>query len=240
MTEARPPAGQFGRVVGAVVRVERDGREIAFFVKNKDDVIQRHHFGGQFYEEEELAIIAKAFPPGGVYCDIGANVGNHAIYVAKFLDPVEMILFEPNPMAIFILRTNLALNGVMEKAELSGLGYGLSDRNETLAVQLDNQNNLGGARLDQGAGETRVQVKTGDELLAGRRVDFLKIDVEGMELAVLAGLKDTLERQTPKIFIEVDDKNAKAFQAWCGQNNYRILERFRRYQWNENYLIAPS
>ena len=67
----------------------------------------------------------------------------------------------------------------------------------------------------------------------------MKIDVEGMELAVLEGLKETIATQRPKIFIEIDDKNVEAFAAWRRAAGYRVLERFRRYQWNENFLITP-
>ena len=94
---------QASRIDGAIVSNEILGREISFFVTDKDDVIQRWHADGRFYEEEELAIISEFFPRGGVFVDVGANVGNHTIFVAKYLYPKNIILFEPNPQTVPLL-----------------------------------------------------------------------------------------------------------------------------------------
>jgi Met-10+ like-protein len=58
---------------------------------------------GVFYEREELEIIATHFK-GGTFVDIGANVGNHSIFAAKFLGASKVIAFEPNPTAYVIFK----------------------------------------------------------------------------------------------------------------------------------------
>ena len=98
------------QVEGTVCSFTVNGQEVFFFVIDKHHVIQCHHVVGQFYEPEELAIIAEYFPHGGVFLDVGANLGNHAIYVARYLHPVQVILVEPDPAAIPILRINVAPN----------------------------------------------------------------------------------------------------------------------------------
>src|SRR6185437_10355213 len=85
------------------------GRTIRFFVTNKNDAIMHHHYAGEFYEAEELEMISRHFA-GGIFVDIGSNVGNHAIYAAGLMGASRVILFEPNPSAIAILRINLLLN----------------------------------------------------------------------------------------------------------------------------------
>jgi hypothetical protein len=85
-----------------------------------------------------------------------------------------------------------------------------------------------------------LRVIAGDEALAQAKVDFIKIDVEGMEMQVLGGLAQTLARCRPVIFIEVDEANRAAFLAWVDANRYDIAATFRRYPVNENFLLKPA
>lgn len=224
--------------VGQVVRAVILGEPVYFTITNRRDAIQRFHCLGQFYEAEELEIIRRWFRPGSVFCDIGANIGNHSIFALRFLRAAQTILFEPNPAAIAILRSNLELNGLTERSDFSNIGYGLSDTAASgLAIAAPGLN-MGAGKLVEGEGT--LQTLTGDHALAGRQVDFIKIDVEGMELRVLAGLKETLTRCRPLIFIEVDNVNRFAFRAWRRANNYAIRARYKRYPSNENYLLEPA
>ena len=109
----------------------------------------------------------------------------------------------------------------MEQVDTSLLGYGLSDAAGSAILQVP-RNNLGGARFDDTA-DHGLPLVTGDELLAGRDFDFMKIDVEGMELKCLAGLSETIGRCRPRIFIEVDNENVADFQAWVDENAYEIV-----------------
>lgn len=54
-------------------------------------------------------------------------------------------------------------------------------------------------------------------------VNWLKIDVEGAELEVLKGLKNTLTQYTPKIIIEVDNKNLKAMLEFMKNCGYTVM-----------------
>ena len=84
-----------------------------------------------------------------------------------------------------------------------------------------------------------VPVAMGDALLRGVGPDFLKIDVEGMELRVLRGLRKTIGRRRPAIFIEVDVRNADAVTNWIDVHRYAIAARFKRYPANENLMLLP-
>lgn len=221
---------------GIVSQFECLGKRVRFFVSNLADTIQNRQANGGFYEAEELMIIQGNIEPGAVFLDIGSNVGNHAIFVGTYCDPKEMILIEPNPAAIQILELNLLLNAIT--ADVSHLGLGLSD-GESRAEAAWAPNNLGGARMiaqDEGP----IRLVSGDSLFADRHIDFIKIDVEGHEMAVLAGLKATIAASRPTIFIEVDNANQTAFEAWCVSHDYGVISAYRRYQVNENFLIAPN
>lgn len=233
----RAETGAYASPRANVVRAVHLGQPVFFTVDNPDDVIQSEHLAGRFYEPEELDIIRRVFPIGGRFLDIGANVGNHSLYVAKFLHARRIILVEPNPQAIALLESNILLNGIEDVCDRSKLGYGLSDGAMDKAFIRVSQNNLGGARVKEGEGD--VPLASGDALLGEEAVDLIKIDVEGMEMKVLAGLKGYLERHPAPIFIEVDKRNYAAFDAWVEANGYKILDRFQRYASNTNFMIEP-
>lgn len=214
------------------------GKPVFFTITNPKDVIQKKHVRGEFYEEEELEIIRKNCRPGMVFCDIGSNIGNHALFALKFLHVAKVILFEPNPVAIALLRSNLTLNGVIDQCDDQHLGLGLSDSSaKGLGMDVPDRN-LGGGRMVEGSGD--LEVIRGDEALAGQKIDFIKLDVEGMEMRVLAGLRETIARERPIMFVEVDVENIEAFQAWAAESRYLIRDTYKRYRENKNFLLVPQ
>jgi FkbM family methyltransferase len=223
---------------GQVVRSVIWGQPVYFTITNRRDTIQKQHYHGRFYELEELEIIRQWCPPGGVFCDIGANIGNHALFALKFLHPTEVILFEPNQVAIDVLLSNLNLNGVAERCDLSHLGIGLSDTDMAGMSVVAPGRNLGAGRMVQTGGA--LAVRRGDSALAGRHVDFLKIDVEGMEVSVLNGLSATIAACRPRMFVEVDQANRAGFLAWTKEHQYAVRGTYKRYRTNENFLIVPE
>ena len=229
--------GVFVAPLAHVVRATIHGEPVFFTVNNPRDTIQKCHVDGTFYEPEELAIIARHFPIGGTFLDIGANVGNHTLYVAKFLRASRIVCFEPNPPAISLLESKVWLNGLTRIVDGNYLGIGLSDRVQENVAMKYSRRNLGGGRIVQDEGSIRLE--RADTLLAGQKFDLIKIDVEGMELDVLAGLSGLLATHRPKMFIEVDNVNAAGFQAWLAEAGYQVLEEFRRYSVNNNFLVAP-
>ena len=215
------------------------GKKVRFFVTNKSDLIQSHHAQGRFYEIEELAIIAQFFPRGGVFVDIGTNVGNHTIYVCNYLEPAQVIVIEPNPVAIPILKVNMTLNGLLPLVDLSYLGVGLSDA-PARAMAMVPFNNLGGTTMRVIEGSEGLPLVRGDDVLMQRRVDFIKLDVEGMEMRALAGLAGTIAKWRPPIFVEVENGNTDVFQRWLEAFRYVTVRTYRRYPSNENYMIVPA
>jgi len=206
---------------GLIADVEDKRGKARMFVTNERDLIQKQHALGEFYEREELDLIARQFS-GGTYVDIGANVGNHAVYAGALLGAEKMHVFEPNPEAFRVLEVNIALNGLNPVTTIHPVA--LSDA-EGSASMTFMTNNLGAARLQGGeSGDGNVRLARGDDILAGEQVDFIKIDVEGHELKVLAGLENVLRGQRPAVFVEVEDENIAAAQALMAEYNYNEAE----------------
>jgi len=74
VTDGRPAVLEGLQLVLARIH----GRDLRFVSDRRRDPIQRAHRAGTFYEAEELEVIRRAVPPGAVFVDIGANVGNHS------------------------------------------------------------------------------------------------------------------------------------------------------------------
>ncbi len=220
------------------VRSQIHGRPMLFVTDMENDPIQRGQREGRFYEGLELELIKRVFPFGGTFVDIGANVGNHGLYAAAFLQAGRVIPFEPNPRAYRLLIANVLANGLEQRFDLSQLGCGLSDRMAAGFAMEKKGRNLGSARMIEGGGA--ITTRRGDAALEGITPDFIKIDVEGMEMAVLRGLEGLFARCAPAMLIEVDDRNAADFAEWLAASGYRIEARHRRYRGEENFLLSRT
>lgn len=220
-----------------VVSCSIEGKQMLFAVDMENDPVQRNHRLGRFYEPKELRLISRWFPKGGVFVDIGANVGNHSLYVARFLQPAAVIPFEPNPLAFKLLRANVHLNGFTDLFDLRHLGLGVSSKAASGYAMQKREKNLGGAKMLEGEGD--IDVRPGDALLRGVAPAMIKIDVEGMEMDVLEGLETTIATHKPPLMVEVDEENADSFEAWVAEQGYKIQRRLRHYKTNENYFVVP-
>lgn len=222
---------------GTVVRNIIDGQSISFLVINPHDEIMKYHHAGAFYEAEELELIKRHCTGEGVFVDIGANVGNHSVYASRFLRCSRIVPFEPNQAAIAIMRENLQLNRC-SNVDTRFLGIALAGKKGRLRQATPDANNLGHTLyLEDGTGD--IQAIDGDALIGDEPIEFIKIDVEGMELEILSGLERTIKRWQPAIFVEVWDDRLASFVDWCERASYQLVERFRRYEVIENYLIKP-
>lgn len=214
------------------------GHSVTFCTDMENDPIQRKNRAGAFYETSDLYLLDDHFPAGGTFVDIGANIGNHSLYFALILGAGRVIPFEPNPLCYRLLIQNVLVNRCLDQFDLGRLGIGLAD------VQADGYGmearaqNLGAAALMPGQGV--IAVHRADEMLRDTEPDLIKIDVEGMELAVLNGLSGLLAQRRPKLFVEVGHDNDTAFRDWMARAGYGVLLERHRYRRATNYLIGPD
>ncbi len=175
--------------------------------KKRKDIARTILHRGQ-YEPIETAIMRRFLKPGMTMLDIGANIGHYAMVAAGAVGPDGMVVaFEPEPENFAALRANLALNGLAQ-ARAENLALGAEEGELTL---YRDEANRGGHSLAQEnvqrAGQgTRVRVATLDVYveanLAGRRVGFIKMDVQGAEAQVIAGARAMLARDKPVLLME--------------------------------------
>jgi len=177
---------------------------LCFELDPKDEIAREIlHFGA--YEKRNVEIIKRLVTgPRGVFLDVGANFGNHTVFLADSFDRV--VAFEPNPPTIKRLRRNLELNDL---DHVSVLEFGLSDQDTELPFHGEVGTNPGASRFLENApsATTFLSVRRGDGVVkefALSPVRAIKVDVEGHEEQVIAGLADTIFFDRPLVIFEWD------------------------------------
>ena len=202
------------------------------------DPIQNAWRRGEFFEAEELGMVEVHVKSGAHVVDIGANVGNHAMFFATRMGAARVVVVEPNPLAMAPLMANVLLNRLEGVIDLGLLGVGLSDASGGGYGMKRHDRNLGATKMFAGKGD--LQVHAGDDLLQDEAPDLIKIDVEGMEIKVLSGLEKIISTHRPVILIEVDEENSEPFNAWCTSHDYGVAQTVRHSRKNCNYLLTPG
>ncbi len=198
--------------------------------------IEREQSRGQFFEAMELEELRKVITPGARILDVGANTGNHTIFFAGPMKAGLVVPFEPFPDAAAALRASVKRNG-LTNVDLSHLDVGVSDRAGRATLVFSVRGGLGATSLVSDA-KGEIGVATLDSMISGP-IDFLKIDVEGMEMNALAGAARLIAQSKPLIFIEIANANTTAFVEWLRAMEYKVLRIFTD-KGHANYLIAPE
>jgi FkbM family methyltransferase len=198
---------------------------------------------GTFFEIELLEHLALRGPHGGVFVDVGANIGNHAVFFGRFLAD-RVVCVEPHPGVVPILRRNLARHGL--SASVLPVAAGRTAARAYLSrVKELVHHNVGGCSVEAGPSNSGVEVEVAplDELLAplgGRRVTCIKIDVEGLELDVLQGATRILETHRPQLIVELASRDARvAARRFLAEHGYEDIG--SRFGWTPTYhFIDPT
>lgn len=149
------------------------------------------------WETHLRATLARCLKPGGVFVDVGANIGVMSFDAARLVGPEgRVIAFEPEPRNLALLLRGVQANGF---AHVTALGVALSDAARIVSMT----GNANGSVVAPDAGLGLVQALPGDDvLLAQPRIDMIKLDIEGHEPAALRGLRRTLQRHRPLVLCE--------------------------------------
>ena len=199
-------------------------RSAPYWLRTQDDLLFEVHPGE--WVDHQIATYGVAerrfletmrwlLPSGATMIDVGANIGNHAIFLSDRCAAIHC--FEPNPTAWRRLDANIAAN---QLTNVHVHRVGLGTRNETASFRENIGGNLGNsgfatASAVRGEGFRSVDLpirNADDEVgrLALDRVDYIKIDVEGLEEQVIAALSATIARHRPLMSFEFHGQLADA------------------------------
>lgn len=157
-------------------------------------------------EPETRHVLGEFLRPGMVMFDIGAYVGQFSLVASRVALDVRIFAFEPTPAVFAQMQRNIELN---DCRNVTCVNVALSDAPGTALLYTypgsADQNSLRPLASDSN-GSVEVRVSSIDSFSKERnldRLDVIKIDVEGNELAVLKGARESLSRFKPVLIVEV-------------------------------------
>jgi FkbM family methyltransferase len=214
-------------------------QSLLMYYDNSNDEVQKFISSGCFYEEHVLKRHAQLIPSGGVVVDVGANIGNHTIFYSNFSAARRVFCLEPNPVARRVLLANIEASG-NRKVDTTFVEYGAGKVQGVFHVAEIPANNLGAATLEERGKGRAVMVAPLDSLFKSERIDFMKIDVEGMEIDVLKGAYSVIRDHRPIIHVEVNELNLNSFYSFLNDVGYDICDLFRQYLGVWDFVIFPG
>jgi FkbM family methyltransferase len=161
------------------------------------------------WEKHVRDALAFHLPERGLFVDVGANIGYHTLYLACSRPAARVVAFEPNPLVRAQLEANVRSSGCGNVVVRS---CALGDRAGTASLFAQDERDYNRGRsslqrnLDLGRAVAAVPVecRTLDELFPDERVDLIKLDTQGTELAVLAGAQQLIRRCRPIVVLEFE------------------------------------
>ena len=179
------------------------------FLSKKGLALSISHYGT--YEELEAKIMEEKIEMGNIVVDVGANIGLHTLNMARIVGSTgQVFAFEPDPSNFEILKKNVKINNyknIILEQKAVGDKHG-----RTTLYQSDHP---GKHRIfpqtEQAKSQVQVELTNLDNYFDSDMIDkinFIKIDVEGLEFSVLKGMKNILKNSKKiKILFEFMPEN---------------------------------
>lgn len=168
---------------------------------------------------------------GQTVYDVGGDQGIYTLFFADRVGPEGRVYtFEPNPLSYRRIVANVELNG-FKNVEVRPIGLGeKKDRlsfvfpegepargsaNSAIGAQIRQEKNVHTIEIDVNSLDAEITAS------ALPKPDMVKIDVEGLEIDVLRGMRETIKAHRPKMFIEVHGADIQ-----CKEENAREVVQF--------------
>ena len=171
-------------------------------------------------DEQEINLVKKFIKSGTDSIDVGVYRGVYSYEMSKYSEKVHS--FEPNPIIFKYINKNL--KKFIKNIHL--YNFALSNQNKTMNLKIPIRNSnsnkeifeeyyeMGKATIHnennfENYENFEIQTKTIDELSFDNKISFIKIDVEGHELEVIEGAKNTIKRDKPILLVEIEKQYTK-------------------------------
>lgn len=168
------------------------------------------------------------------FYDVGANIGTHTVALARHFDSqITVRAFEAQRHVYHVLCGNVALNGLDNvMCEHAAVSDGTVDHIQVHMPDYNRINNFGGLELMAAVNsDNSLMIKKQVEQINcvtldsfREWVDFIKLDVEGMECLALQGAKNTIEQSRPICFVEMLKSDIVKIQQFFKNYNYNLYK----------------
>lgn len=224
---------------------EAAGIEFVMFHANDDIVVWDYLWrGADGYEPEMVSTWVSWCRQPGVVLDIGGYSGLMSILAARAHPENQVHLFEPLDRVIERANINVKLNGFGRRIALHPMAAS-NEIGEARINMYRGENALGtGSSLVEKRGKEATQTKiiqttSIDQHLPGIEPVAVKVDVEGHELAVLKGMRETLTRSRPNMLIEVWDPTRSEVLSMLTELGYNFSRVEPVDRPVNNYIATP-
>jgi FkbM family methyltransferase len=179
-------------------------------------------YHGKSREEKTMTLFGKFIAPGDSVVEVGGHIGYISTYFSHLVGPTgQVLVFEPGQNNLDYTRANvrdcknikLVEKGVgRESGVMAFYEDALTGQNNSFVKDFDGlKENQKYAIAVAAVEERKVDIVTLDSFLNEFKPDFIKIDVEGFELAVLEGARETLKLK-PIVMVEVQADRKEIFE----------------------------
>jgi FkbM family methyltransferase len=213
----------------------RHGKANQFLALKKDCYIAATVREYGEYSEAEVDVFRRFIRHDDICIDAGALFGEHTLAMAELCPRGAVLAFEPQRIPFQILCGNMQLNSIDNvDASKSALGEG-----DAVSSVLPFEPRLiapWGLQTLAPPGENRepIRVRSIDSLMLSR-LDFVKLDVEGFEAAIIRGAVETIARTLPVLYLEFNS-NRPELLALLTSLGYSAFRHFAPVDRDPNYL----
>ena len=186
-----------------------------YMLLNPTEHIQQQLFWYGSYEKELEDLLKKMLRSNDVFIDIGANIGYFSLLVANNSPTVKVISFEPVADLFQKMNDNITLNNIKN---IMTVNAAVGEVNEEKELFVSASDNLGMSSFKQpenySGKKEKVEVVTIDDWFKTSglsKIDIIKLDIEGSELAGLKGMKEVLLKQKPVLIVEINPETLSMF-----------------------------
>ena len=180
------------------------------FLHSDDHGFACHLMMDGYWEIWVTQFFARNIEPGMHVVDVGANYGYYTMLFADIVGQSGKVLaVEPNPAAAKLLQQSLQLNGFAGHVQVveAGLGANIDATSEFFVPAHEPKNAHFSCNPSEHGTVHVVPLTTLDALTPHLdRVDLIKIDAEGSEEAIIAGMTDLLHRDRPSMVLEFNSR----------------------------------
>ena len=171
----------------------------------------------------------KSIPTGSIFLDVGAHIGKYTLPLAKIVGNSGLVIaVEPDPINYKFLKRGIEENTLKNVIALNIGAWNENGFRRFFITSLSGEGSLIRQKEHRFiCGEIKVKVRKLDEVLEElniKRMDYIKIDVEGAEYEVLEGLKKILLNCSPVVVVEVLSENYRKVLSYMKGLGYESTE----------------
>ena len=214
------------------------------------DLIRNEIIDNKVFDKKVYETAVKYVKDDTIVLDVGANFGQLSVLLSKYKNNVEVYSFEASKYIFEILKKNVQINNANVKLFHNLVGNETEQELFIKKLNISKFNTYGSnmiekteIRNENSPNIEKINSIKIDDIFFGKKISFMKIDVQGYDLEVLKGSKNTIIKHQMPIIFEYEEDFAKdfnysfkSFENFIDEINYKISIQIDK----SNYLILPK